>query len=354
MNYFIFGPSGVGKGEETFRTFMMPAFMSQRPNPEYPEIAQGRDVFGNIGIDREKIEAYLGHAIRYTWVSNAEIRDPENWPILGDPGTDGERDVLPGKLFTFGCVLILDECRSIWRNNESIAHRILQSIDTQRHFSTDEGHGIDVIWQGQTKKQFHRDVRDNGEAYYKLAPVEELNIKDAHKVTLFASWSCTKQDIMGEPAQLFYHNKDFYGMWQSVATGQAARHIIDQRIRHNPRSMKFWYWLMGGVTAVGIITVVVVFWALSGSGADDDSSGSTTVAQPSLGTKNQGASSNEISSNCTEPRIFDGDVAYVVRPGDDGIARAIPFDGTCSAGSGNFAGAGFRPSVKMGGFAGAL
>lgn len=57
MNYFIFGPSGVGKGEETFRTFMMPAFMSQRPNPEYPEIAQGRDVFGNIGIDREKIEA---------------------------------------------------------------------------------------------------------------------------------------------------------------------------------------------------------------------------------------------------------------------------------------------------------
>lgn len=251
-------------------------------------------------------------------------------------------------------MLILDECRSIWRNNESIAHRILQSIDTQRHFSTDEGHGIDVIWQGQTKKQFHRDVRDNGEAYYKLAPVEELNIKDAHKVTLFASWSCTKQDIMGEPAQLFYHNKDFYGMWQSVATGQAARHIIDQRIRHNPRSMKFWYWLMGGVTAVGIITVVVVFWALSGSGADDDSSGSTTVAQPSLGTKNQGASSNEISSNCTEPRIFDGDVAYVVRPGDDGIARAIPFDGTCSAGSGNFAGAGFRPSVKMGGFAGAL
>lgn len=330
MNYFIFGPSGVGKGEETFRSFMMPAFQSQKPDPDQPGVPQGRDVFGNIGIDRQRIEEYLGFPIRYRWVSNADIRDPLNWPILGDPGPDGEREVIPGNLFTFGCVIILDECRSIWRNNESIPHRILQSIDTQRHFSTDAGHGIDVIWQGQTKKQFHQDVRDNGEAYYKLSPVEELNIKDAHKLTLYASWSCTKQDMMGEPAQLQYHNKDYYGMWQSVATGQAARHILDNRIRHNPRSMRFWYSLMGGVVLVGLLVVGVGMWFLLGKGSEQITEGAASSVQSIPGLTKTGSYSNEISPECNEPRIIDGGTVYVVRDAPDGIARAVPFDGKCA------------------------
>lgn len=353
MNYFIFGPSGVGKGEETFRTFMMPAFRSQKPDPAQPGVPQGRDVFGNIGIDREKIEAYLGHSIRYRWVTNSEIRDPLNWPMLGNPGEDGEREVIKGNLFTFGGVLILDECRSIWRNNEAIPHRILQSIDTQRHFSTADGHGIDVIWQGQTKKQFHQDVRDNGEAYYKLAPVEELNIKDAHKLTIYASWSCGKQDMMGDPAQLQHHNTDYYGMWQSVATGVAARHILDNRIRHNPRSIRFWYCVIAGVVVVGLVAVGVALWLLLGKGPEEAAKGAASTAQAIAGVSTIGSSENGMPIDCNEPRIVDGGVAYVVRTDVDGISRAVPFDGKCASGR-KLNGAGVGAAFPLGNPLGAL
>jgi zona occludens toxin (predicted ATPase) len=328
MQYFLFGVSGAGKSTSAFERFMLPAFRSQQPNPEDLDFGgtpkpQGRDVFGNIYIDKEKIEKYLGFPIRYKYINSQHLRDPANWPNIGEADDEGKPTSFDaGLLFTPASLIVIDEARSVWRNNDTIDHRILRAIDTQRHFSNDEGYGIDIIWMGQTKKQFHRELRDNGEAFYKLSSLSEMGKKDCHKLTIFKDWSCRASDVIWGPNEVV-HDKELYGMYSSVAVGKADRHVLDKRIFSVKHSPKFYIYLMVGIALSSIILVGVILYFLNRSTISELPNSDRKSDMHAAGILTDG------SKYCDEPTLIAHGDRFVVRTDADGFTRAVADDGSC-------------------------
>lgn len=270
-----------------------------------------RKVYGNVPLNQDVIEEILGFEPDYMHVTADEFRDPLSWPIV----TNGV--VEPGKIFQNGALIIIDECHDIFSNRSPLHPRILSSISMQRHFSDENAHGIDIVWISQTKRKFHSDIRENGEAYYKVYPRSELGKADEHVLSIYSSWDCRKDD-MGAAPRVIPHDKELYPHYRSVAEGVAGRKIIDSRIK--ALSWKHW----AAVALIPISFIMVIGACYKAYSMFSKPMSSNQVSKSSSPTSKSGKSN--ASNFDSSPRLLIDGRSYCVSTDADGIARVVAAD----------------------------
>ncbi|MDT7531320.1 hypothetical protein OVY29_21925 [Sphingopyxis sp. SE2] len=311
MQYFIFGPSGSGKTTEAYSQFIWPALQPiEVAKGDAPSLCSRRKVYGNVPLNLDVIADVLGFEPDYTYVSPEEFRDPLSWPVV----VNGE--VVPGKVFGNGGLIVIDECHDIFSNRSPLNPRILSSISMQRHFSDENAHGIDIVWISQTKRKFHSDIRENGEAYYKVYPRSELGKADEHVLSIYSSWDCRKDD-MGAAPRVIPHDKTIYPHYRSVAQGVAGRKIIDERIK----ALSLKHWLMLGLIPLSFSMVGIALYYSYRMLSNPVSSNSTSKKLTPSGKNNDRKFQDA-------PRIIIGGDSYCISTDSDGLARVIAAAGS--------------------------
>lgn len=312
MQYFIFGPSGSGKTTEAYSQFIWPALQPiEVVKGDAPTLCSRRKVYGNVPLNLDVIADVLGFEPDYTYVSSEQFRDPASWPVV----VNGE--VVPGTVFGNGGLIVIDECHDIFSNRSPLNPRILSSISMQRHFSDENAHGIDIVWISQTKRKFHSDIRENGEAYYKVYPRSELGKTDEHVLSIYSSWDCRKDD-MGAAPRVIPHDQALYSHYRSVAQGVAGRKIIDERIK----ALSLKHWLILGLIPLAFIMVGgAVYYSYKKLAKPMSTSSSSKSTSASASASASGNLHDQQSQD--SPRIIIGGDSYCISTDADGLARVI-------------------------------